>query len=111
MENFKAIEPKELHEKLQEGSVILIDVREEDEYNIRYIEGSVNIPMSTFSLSKLPKSEGKAFVFQCLSGRRSEVVCKAYLEENKNATEELIIYNLKGGIKKWVADGYDSVTI
>ncbi len=111
MEKFTAIEPKELHEKLQEGSVILIDVREEDEYNIRYIEGSINIPMSSFSLSKLPKDENKAFVFQCLSGRRSEVVYKACLDEDQKATEKLIVYNLKGGIKKWVADGYETVCV
>lgn len=79
----------------------LIDVREENEFDICNINGQL-IPMAEIpdNLDKISKE--KLVVIHCRSGKRSANVID-YLESNFNYTN---LYNLTGGILAW-ADEID----
>ena len=70
----KEIQVKELKDRLDKKDLILIDVREEDEYAICKIEPSVHIPMNKIPshLDKLDKDTSYAII--CHSGVRSHNV-------------------------------------
>lgn len=82
-----------------EHNLILIDVREEYEYEDENIGGQ-NIPMANVmdSLEKVdPKSD---VIFCCKSGRRSQAV--AQMVERKTLREN--VYYLEGGIDAYFAE-------
>jgi len=69
------VEDVSLHELkagLADGSIVLIDVREPNEYMAGHIPGSLLNPLQSFDPDALPAAEaGKRIVFSCRSGRRS----------------------------------------
>ena len=87
----KTITAKKLAARLNE--VILIDVREPEEYALGYIQSAILIPLMEISLEKIPASN-KPIVIYCRSGMRSQEACKILLQQNPN----LELYNLEGGI-------------
>lgn len=90
-----------LHARLAKNDVVLIDVREPDEYRAAYIDGSVLIPMGQCHPSVMPCNPGKDIVFHCRRGGRSMRVCEAYAQAYPDRT----IYNLEGGMDEWLAQG------
>ncbi|MBC9813447.1 rhodanese-like domain-containing protein [Crocinitomicaceae bacterium CZZ-1] len=85
---------------------ILIDVREQSEYDMANING-ILIPTSEFAnrYSEVPK-EGKVIV-QCRSGQRSANVI-AWLEQNHGYEN---LYNLQGGIIAWAHEIDPDLTV
>jgi len=83
---------------LQDGSILLVDVREPHEYAAGHIPGAVLHPLSTFDPSSLP--EGKRIVFSCAAGVRSVRA----LEFAQAAGRE-IREHYRGGFKDWLAAG------
>lgn len=69
---FNDIALDELKAGLADGSILLVDVREADEYCAGHIKGALFNPLSRFDPSKLPVAgEGRKVVIYCRSGRRS----------------------------------------
>jgi rhodanese-related sulfurtransferase len=60
-----------LKQKLDLQEVILVDVRESDEYATEHIVGSISSPLSTFDQNLIANIEGKPLVICCQSGMRS----------------------------------------
>ena len=83
---------------LQDGSILLVDVREPNEYAAGHIPGAVSHPLSTFDPSALP--EGKRIVFSCAAGVRS----LRALEFARAAGRDLHEH-YRGGFKDWVVAG------
>lgn len=94
----KTITVQELKEKLKNNEVLLVDVREPEEYQTEFIEGSYLIPLGEMTIAKLPITH-KPIVLQCRSGKRSSIAAQKLLYENP----DLDIYNLEGGIEAWKA--------
>ena len=94
----KEILVKELKDRLDKKDLIIIDVREEDEYAICKIEPSVHIPMNKISshLDKLDKDTRYAII--CHSGVRSHNVC-FYLQNHGYK-----VRNVVGGIHQWALE-------
>ena len=94
---------KELKDSLDKKDLILIDVREEEEYAICNIEPSVHIPMNTIpsQLDKLDKDNSYAII--CHSGVRSHNVC-FYLQNNG-----FKVRNVVGGIHQWALEIDDTM--
>ncbi len=86
---------------LDKGEAILIDVREQSEYQDKNIPGSILLPLGIINISQLPENKGKKMVLHCGSGGRSGKACEKLLSENP----EIEVYNLEGGIKAWIATG------
>jgi len=79
------------------GPQILLDVREEWEYGLCKIDGSINIPMSEISNRLDELDPNSDIIVICHHGNRSfQVAC--YLE---NSGVGKIIMNLEEGINAW----------
>ena len=99
----KEILVNELKDSLDKNDLILIDVREDEEYAICNIEPSVHIPMNKIpsQLEKLDKDTGYAII--CHSGMRSHNVC-FYLQNYG-----FKVRNVVGGIHQWAIEIDDTM--
>jgi rhodanese-related sulfurtransferase len=61
----------ELKRGLANGSIVLIDVREPEEWAAGHIPGALFNPLSKFDPAALPAPSDKRIVLHCRSGRRS----------------------------------------
>ena len=95
------ISPRELKQKLDENdSVLLLDVREQSEYDIVHLEGARLIPLNTLPQAYRQRShQDQEIVVYCHHGQRS-LYATAYLHQN-GWTETK---NLTGGIDQWAAE-------
>ncbi|MGI9245411.1 MAG: rhodanese-like domain-containing protein, partial [Steroidobacteraceae bacterium] len=60
--------PVELRDALARGEVVLIDVREPQEYAAERIPGALLYPLSTFDPQALPAFGGRNLFMQCAGG-------------------------------------------
>lgn len=97
----KTMQAAELKQKLEDGSVVLIDVREPAEHNTECIENAHLIPLSEICLEKLP-AKSSTIVIHCSAGKRSIEACKKLLAQDCN----LSVYSLEGGLFAWKKAGY-----
>lgn len=98
----KQISANELKEKLEhKESLILVDCREQNEWDQAHIKGAKLMPLSEFPEHAKKLDQNSQIIIQCRSGQRSMKACM-YLEEQgfKNLT------NLEGGILGWAQSGY-----
>jgi rhodanese-related sulfurtransferase len=91
----------ELKKGLADGSMILVDVREANEYEAGHIPGAIFQPLSTFDPAALPNEPGKRVVLSCRSGRRTLLA----LEQAQNAGRSDITTHFGGGMLAWDAAG------
>jgi len=98
----KIIKSKDLKKLLESGDVLLIDVRNPEEYEKKCIDGSCLIPLSEISAENIPATT-KKIVINCGIGKRSEMACNKILSENPN----LEVYSLEGGIDAWQKEGFE----
>ncbi|ESQ92012.1 hypothetical protein ABAC460_03690 [Asticcacaulis sp. AC460] len=92
--------PEELAQHLEARDVLLIDVREENEFADARIDGAILAPLSTFDPAALPDPHGKRVVLQCAGGVRSVRALEACQAAGLDITD-----HLAGGIKAWHAAG------
>lgn len=85
---------------LADGTMLLVDVRESEEYAAGHIPGSISVPLSTFSTDALPEASGRKIVFSCNSGGRTLRAIAAA----KAAGLDLNMH-YKGSFKDWIAHG------
>ena len=84
-ERIKEIFPWDLEEILQEREVLLLDIREPDEFNAMHIEGSINVPRGVLetaceydyeeTVPELVEARDREIIVVCRSGNRSVFVC------------------------------------
>lgn len=79
---------------------ILLDAREEKEYNVSHLEDAILVGYNKFklkeTLKKLPKDKNTKIVVYCSLGIRSETVAHKLIKEGYTN-----VYNLYGGIFEW----------
>jgi rhodanese-related sulfurtransferase len=95
---------EELRAGLENGSVLIVDVREPHEFAMGHMRGAVNVPLSRFDPADIPDGNGKAVVFSCAAGVRSlhaiELAQSAGLDFDAH---------YPGGFKDWLLSGEDIV--
>lgn len=91
----------ELKKGLAEGSILLVDVREPNEYAAGRIPGSVLNPLQKFDPAALPRIPGKQVVLSCRSGRRSLTA----LELAHKAGRGDVRAHYPGGFQEWANAG------
>lgn len=79
---------------------LLIDVREESEWNEVHIPGALLIPLSQFVTRQEEIPAGRALIMQCRSGGRSGQAALALRTAGRAN-----VANLAGGITDWEAAG------
>lgn len=84
-------------EKMMEEDVVILDVREQDEYNDGHIVNSILIPYESIqeNLDKLPSDKSQIILVYCRSGRRSNIAAKELVKMGYNR-----VYDF-GGIEDW----------
>ena len=94
---FEKISPEDALTKIEEGSVILIDVRTKEEYAEGHIKTSINLPLDTLDseISNYTTDVNQPLMVYCRSGSRSSAAA-AWLNENGYT----VVYDL-GGIQNW----------
>jgi rhodanese-related sulfurtransferase len=102
----KSASVAELKQWLQAGQVVLVDVREPNEYREGHIAGSVLVPLASVEADTIPPFQGRKLVMQCRSGGRSRTACGKLIKSKA----ELEVYNLEGGILAWQQAGYEIQT-
>jgi rhodanese-related sulfurtransferase len=92
---------------LENDEVVIIDVREVEEYQDCSIENSRHLPLSQVTLDKahLPEHKNKKIVFQCKSGKRSMMAYEKIIGEGV----DFDIWNLEGGIESWKGSGLPTI--
>jgi rhodanese-related sulfurtransferase len=97
--------PEEVARGLEEGRMVLVDVREPNETAVERFPGAVIVPLSAFDPAAIPPPNGREIVFACRSGRRSVTASIA-------AQEQGFAYDshLAGGILAWKAAGLPTET-
>ena len=95
--NYETITPSELQERRLRGDdVLLVDVREVEEFEMARVEGSQLLPLSHFDEWAASLDPEREMVFMCHHGIRSAHVC-AMLARQGFAK----LSNLAGGIDRW----------
>ena len=100
MAELARLTPTEVRDGLQDGTMVLIDVREPLEFVEGRIPGSLLFPLSTFDARALPDVSPKKLIFSCRSGRRSVTAFNAATDAGIPA-----FGHLEGGILAWNAQG------
>lgn len=94
------LDPTTVNQIRERADVLLIDVREQAEYDAGHIPGITLIPMGDIAnrLAEIPKD--KMVVVSCQSGRRSNQVA-TFLQEQGYTN----IHDLQGGFSAWQKAG------
>lgn len=96
MTNVRAEEAKNLLET--DSNLILLDVREKDEWELKHIKGCTLLPLSSLEsgAEAVLKDKDQRILVYCHSGRRSLLACTIL-----NSLGYTNLYNLLGGITAW----------
>lgn len=87
---------QDVSQLLNDGTIYLIDVREQDEWNAGHVAGAQLLPMSEIGnrLSEIPTD--KPVIVMCRSGNRSSSVAQLLRDSGLSN-----IHNMTGGILAW----------
>lgn len=76
--------------------IVIIDIREPNEYAKEHIANSINVPLRELEKYDFSQHEGKAIIFHCKSGIRTRSA------QSQLATIGIKdVYCLEGGIEQW----------
>jgi sulfur-carrier protein adenylyltransferase/sulfurtransferase len=93
------IEPRELDARMRRGEdLLLIDVREPDEWNTAHVHGAVHIPLGALADAVPSLDRARDIVVMCHSGGRS-----ARAVQQLQAAGFTRVVNLTGGMLRWSA--------
>jgi adenylyltransferase/sulfurtransferase len=91
------ISPKELKTRLDKGDkLVLVDVREEWEYSLAKLDGSILIPLATLAQSLARLNRDSEIIAICHHGMRSADATNFLLQQGFPNVK-----NLVGGIDAW----------
>jgi adenylyltransferase/sulfurtransferase len=91
------ISPKELKTRLDKGdSLVLLDVREDWEYSLAKIDGSILVPLGTLPQSLTRLNRESEIIAICHHGMRSADATNFLLQQGFSNVK-----NLTGGIDAW----------
>ena len=88
----------------QYPNLIILDVRNQSEYDVNHLVGAILIPRLQInsSISELLPYKDTEIIVYCMTGGRSALASEN-LAVNHNFTK---IYNMLGGITAWIDAGY-----
>ena len=100
--SLKSISVADAAQSIKNG-VLVIDVREQNEYDQAHIENSVLVPLSTVSAEKINEinPQNKTILIHCHAGKRSKVASNIILSQGYAGE----ILELDEGISAWIEFG------
>jgi len=92
------LSPDDLYVMLSNDEVVLVDVREDNEFAAERIPGALSFPLSTLNPADLPA--GKTIVLSCAGGVRSVKAAALCQIDGLDINQ-----HLAGGLNAWKAAG------
>ena len=92
------ISVQEAQKRIEDGA-LLLDVREQEEYDEEHIPGSQLLPLSELVARADEVPQDREVIAQCRSGKRSAQATDFLRAQGFDVT------NMEGGILKWKAEG------
>ena len=100
--NITEIRPTDAAEKLKSGAAVIVDVREQDEWDAEHIPDAIHLSRGTIELDieeKVP-DVNTTVILHCGGGGRSALAAESLQKMGyKN------VRSLEGGFKAWKASG------
>lgn len=98
--------PATIQQLLQAREILLVDVREPQEFASARIHGAVLCPLSSFDPISLPPPDKMRVIFHCGSGKRSAMAVAKCQQAGINHHE-----HMTGGIQGWMAARLPTITL
>ena len=96
------VSPQQVRERIQKGEqLVLLDVREPNEWNLGRVPGAVHIPrgiMETSIEARVPRAA--QVVIYCASGNRSALAADTLKQMGYGS-----VSSMSGGFRDWVGTG------
>ncbi len=110
--NIKELDAESAHDALAEGDILVVDVREPDEFAQGHLPGAINIPRGIIEAAadasthyrhpQLSVAHQRKVLMCCTSGSRSALTVYALQQMGFEQ-----IYSLAGGLECWSAEGFE----
>ena len=96
------LDPAAVEELYQRNDVVILDVREDSEYNAGHIPGATLVPLGQIPnrLDEIPKD--KTVIAVCRSGNRSSQATNFLRQQGFEN-----VHNMTGGMNAWSQAGYE----
>jgi rhodanese-related sulfurtransferase len=95
--------PQEVFRAMQDGRIVLVDVRTPQEYAHERIPGAMLLPMQDFEAGYLPDGQ-KPVVLHCGSGIRSGKMAEKVVSAGADR-----VAHMDGGMSGWKASGLEYI--
>jgi rhodanese-related sulfurtransferase len=95
--------PGDINDWRAADDVVIVDVREQNEWDQVHIPGATLVPLSTFDVAQIPDAGGKHLVFHCKSGVRCGIAAERAIAAGFKGP----IARMQGGILGWLRSGYE----
>ena len=104
----KYISVEEVHAKLlaHDPDMLLVNVVDEEFYDLGHIEGSLAIPWDTLEGRLAELDRERHIVIYCRRGVRSESAYTILVDHGFQ-----LLWVMEGGIERWIASGYPTVAL
>ena len=101
-EKLHSISAQEAANLQTEKKAIIIDVREDSEWQAEHIAGAIHIPLKQLEerLAELKPYQNEKIITQCRSGMRSAKAAELLQSSGFNN-----VYNMEGGLNAWQKQG------
>ena len=97
------VDANTLQKMMSDGEVLVVDVRETNEYEDEHIPGTLLYPLSFLDADLFPKITEKKVVMVCQVGKRSAAAAKQLMAEGVAD-----VVNLEGGLDAWLEQGLET---
>ena len=98
LQNFESVSPTLAVALMNNDGIVVLDVREENEFAKEHIENSINTPLGKLDdqAKNLQQYQNSSVIVVCQTGSRSAPACRKL---SKLGFTKL--HNLSGGIRSW----------
>ena len=97
-----------VHELAALENVVVIDVREIDEYLEGHVPGAINLPLSSFAETYDQVAHEDTVYVICAAGGRSARACEFISQQAEYESSQFV--NVLGGTNAWIIEGNKVVT-
>lgn len=96
---FKSLSVQDAAQSISNGAMI-VDVREQDEFDQAHLENAILVPLSSVSAEKINELNpaNKTILIHCMSGKRSKVAANVLISQGYSGE----ILELDEGINAWI---------
>lgn len=98
-QNISVEQVKKIASSHHEKNYVLVDVRQENEYQNEHIPGATLIPLAELAQREAELPVDRPLIFYCRSGKRSQAAATLIASSRSDQKNEL--YNMVGGIMAW----------